>query len=74
TFGGKNFTAWVNETFGWNLEVVSKKDEQKDYKYLPTTSETMIHVAMLHLILRKLCLELFKHVLRLCNDKIVIKL
>ncbi|AGF52276.1 transposase [Synechocystis sp. PCC 6803] len=73
-FDSKNFTAWVNETFGWNLEVVSKKNGQKDYEYLPTTSETMIHVAMLHLILRRLCLELFKHILRLCNDKIVIKL
>ncbi|WLT38947.1 IS5 family transposase [Synechocystis sp. B12] len=80
TFGGKDFIYWVEHTFGWNLNVVSKKQGQKgfevlprrwvvertfawfgryrrlskDYEYLPTTSETMIHVAMLHLMLQRL--------------------
>ncbi|AGF53043.1 transposase [Synechocystis sp. PCC 6803] len=90
TFGGKDFIFWVEHTFGWTLNVVSKKQGQKgfevlprrwvvertfawfgryrrlskDYEYLPTTSETMLYVAMVHLMLQRLCLKLFKHFLR----------
>ncbi|WLT37463.1 IS5 family transposase (plasmid) [Synechocystis sp. B12] len=80
TFGGKDFIDWVEHTFGWTLNVVSKKQGQKgfevlprrwvvertfawfgryrrlskDYEYLPTTSETMLYVAMVHLMLQRL--------------------
>ncbi|WLT37013.1 IS5 family transposase [Synechocystis sp. B12] len=80
TFGGKDFIYWVEHTFGWTLNVVSKKQGQKgfevlprrwvvertfawfgryrrlskDYEYLPTTSETMLYVAMVHLMLQRL--------------------
>ena len=80
TFGGKDFIYWVEHTFGWTLNVVSKKQGQKgfevlprrwvvertfawfgryrrlskDYEYLPTTSETMLYVAMVHLMLHRL--------------------
>jgi putative transposase len=79
TFGGMDFTVWVEQIFGWTLEVVSKKEGQKgfevlpqrwvvertfawfgryrrlskDYEYLPTTSETMLYVAMVNLMLRR---------------------
>lgn len=35
TFGGKVFTAWIKETFGWTLEVVKKKEGQKGFEVLP---------------------------------------
>jgi putative transposase len=80
TFGGKDFTVWVEQTLGWTLEVVSKKEGQKgfevlprrwvvertfawfgryrrlskDYESLPTTSETMLYLAMINLMLRRL--------------------
>ncbi len=70
----------AEQTFGWTLEVVRKKEGQKgfevlprrwvvertfawfgryrrlskDYEYLPTTSETMLYVAMVNLMLRRL--------------------
>ncbi|ALJ68207.1 hypothetical protein AOY38_10405 [Synechocystis sp. PCC 6803] len=53
---------WVVErTFAWFGRY---RRLSKDYEYLPTTSETMLYVAMLHLMLRRLCLELFKHILK----------
>ncbi|MEL6456572.1 MAG: IS5 family transposase [Cyanobacteria bacterium J06623_5] len=96
TFGGKRFTAWVQETFGWVLAVVKRQEGQqgfavlpkrwvvercsfgeyspngertrertfawfgryrrlsKDYEYLPTTSETMLYVAMVNIMVRRL--------------------
>lgn len=80
TFGGKAFTAWVKQTFGWTLEVVKRPPNQKgfqvqprrwvvertfswfgrfrrlskDYEFLPTTSETMLYVAMVNIMLRRL--------------------
>ena len=35
TFGGKVFTAWIKESFGWILEVVKKKEGQKGFEVLP---------------------------------------
>lgn len=80
TFGGKRFLEWIEGTFGWTLEVVSKKEGQKgfevlprrwvvertfswfgryrrlskDYEDLPTTSETMLYIAMINIMLRRL--------------------
>ena len=43
---------WVVErTFGW---FVRYRRLMVDYEYLPETSEAMIHVAMTHLMLRRL--------------------
>ncbi len=43
---------WVVErTFAW---VVLYRRLGKDYEYLPATSEAMIHVAMIHLMVRRL--------------------
>jgi putative transposase len=43
---------WVVErTFGW---MVQYRRLSKDYEFHPETSETMIHVAMIHLMLRRL--------------------
>ncbi|MCW5242607.1 transposase, partial [Synechocystis sp. PCC 6803] len=53
---------WVVErTFAWFGRY---RRLSKDYEYLPTTSETMLYVAMVHLMLQRLCLKLFKHFLR----------
>lgn len=35
TFGGKNFIAWVKQTFNWTLEVVKRSDDEKGFKVLP---------------------------------------
>ena len=43
---------WVVErTFGW---MVQYRRLSKDYEFHPQTSEAMIHVAMIHLMLRRL--------------------
>ncbi|MBD2639465.1 transposase, partial [Synechocystis sp. FACHB-908] len=43
---------WVVErTFAWFGRY---RRLSKDYEYLPTTSETMLYVAMVHLILQRL--------------------
>lgn len=45
-------TRWVVErTFAWFNRY---RRLSKDYEYLPTTSETMIYVAMIHLMVRRL--------------------
>ncbi len=35
TFGGKSFVAWVEQTFGWTIEVVQRSTEQKGFQLLP---------------------------------------
>ena len=35
TFGGKDFTAWVKQTFAWTLEVVKRPEGQKGFEVLP---------------------------------------
>ena len=43
---------WIVErTFGW---LTRYRRLSKDYEYLTTTSETMIHVAMINLMVRRL--------------------
>ena len=43
---------WIVErTFGW---LGRYRRLSKDYEYLPQTSEAMIHVAMIHLMVRRL--------------------
>jgi putative transposase len=43
---------WVVErTFGWFGRY---RRLSKDYEYLPTTSETMLYIAMINLMLRRL--------------------
>ncbi|QHV00981.1 transposase, partial [Synechocystis sp. CACIAM 05] len=43
---------WVVErTFAWFGRY---RRLSKDYEYLPTTSETMLYVAMVHLMLQRL--------------------
>ncbi len=43
---------WIVErTFGW---LGHYRRLSKDYEYLPATAEAMIHVAMIHLMLRRL--------------------
>jgi len=41
----------VERTFGWLNRF---RRLSKDYEYLTQTSETMIHVAMIHLMVRRL--------------------
>jgi putative transposase len=54
---------WVVErTFAWFGRY---RRLNKDYKYSPTTSETMLDVAMVNLNAPKACLKLFKHILSL---------
>jgi putative transposase len=44
---------WVVErTFGW---LVCFRRLSKDYERNPRVSETMVYVAMIHLMLRRLC-------------------
>ncbi len=33
TFGGRNFIAWIEQTFGWTLEVVRKKRDKKGLRF-----------------------------------------
>jgi putative transposase len=35
TFGGRRFSAWVQETFGWILEVVKRPPGQRGFQVLP---------------------------------------
>ncbi len=43
---------WVVErTFGW---LGRYRRMSKDYEFYPETSETMVHVAMIHLMVRRL--------------------
>ncbi|MCS6812209.1 MAG: IS5 family transposase [Cyanobacteria bacterium] len=35
TFGGKDFIAWVKQTFNWTLKVVKRTDQEKGFKVLP---------------------------------------
>ncbi len=35
TFGGRNFIAWIEQTFGWTLEVVKEKEGQRGFEVLP---------------------------------------
>lgn len=35
TFGGQAFTAWVQKTFGWTMEVVKRPEEQQGFEVLP---------------------------------------
>jgi putative transposase len=43
---------WVVErTFGWFGRY---RRLRKDYEYLPTTSETMLYIAMINIMLRRL--------------------
>lgn len=72
--------AWVEDTFGWKLEIVEKLKDQsgfqilpkrwivertfawlvrqrrlaRDYERLPQTSESLIYVAMVRLMIRRL--------------------
>ena len=71
---------WLNSSFGWVLEIVSRPAEacglqvlprrwivertfgwfnryrrlSKDYEFLTDTSETMIYIALIHLMLKRL--------------------
>jgi putative transposase len=79
-YTGADLAAWVLETSGWGVEVVSKRPGQagfevqptrwvaertlgwlnysrrlsKDYEELPATSETLIRIAMIHMMLKRL--------------------
>ena len=78
-YAGK-LVAWVQEQYGWVLEIIKRSAEtkgfqvlprrwvgertfgwlgqyrrlSKDYEYLPQTSETMIRLAMISLMVRRL--------------------
>lgn len=80
TFGGKSFIEWVKRTYGWVIEVVTRKENQqgfevlpkrwivertyswfghfrrlsKEYEFLPTTSENMIYIAMINIMVKRL--------------------
>ena len=56
TRNGKGFKVvrkrWIVErTFGWLLNY---RRHSRDYEYLPETSEAMVYIAMVHLMLRRL--------------------
>jgi putative transposase len=53
-YSGEELTKWCEEQGGWELNAVERDKQAKDYERKVQTSETLIEVAMIRLILRRL--------------------